>query len=669
MLVSVAAVGPPQPVCIQVANNNTSVTLVWDIPADPLNEFQSYEIYVSNNLSSGYSLLTTINTYTANTYTHTGVNLSLNNYYYYLKTLYNDGSGSKASSPSDTITPVIPQVTNKQINGLSSGFAEISWNKPVINGQYVPGTLQFLYKKTPSSTWQLIATLDHNTFYYSDTLKTCSDSFYYKIEVPQATCNIISAVSGEWIQDNAPPSPPVIDSVSIDINTGEVIVGWHPTDMETGGYKIFRAISGGWTDLGNINGIANTSMTDNSASSSSASETYIVAAFDTCFGTVSNGSSSHSTINLQAEFNQCEMKTVLNFTPYQGWAVSKYQVYVKENNGNFVLLEELNSSQFSYTHKDLQQGNTYCYFVRAFHQNADVTSSSNVVCINAVSLATPSKHYLSYVTVEDNNEVKISCLVDKNAPIEYFLIERRENNSASQYELLAQLPPDNSDTLVFTDNTADVQTKSYEYRVTVIDKCGNRVVVSNPGTTILTKIETDEYNFSNIIRWNAYEGWDSLGNGVKFYRIYKWVDAEKQETPLAIVDKKVLEYTDKVSDEINTGGSFCYQVEAVEAPGNYYGLRSASWSNIKCVDYAKQLFIPNAFTPNGDGLNKEFKPQGSFLENTFYSMQIFDRWGNLVFETNDVNEGWNGNGFSSGIYVYKINLNGKHYYGNVMLLR
>jgi gliding motility-associated-like protein len=55
-----------------------------------------------------------------------------------------------------------------------------------------------------------------------------------------------------------------------------------------------------------------------------------------------------------------------------------------------------------------------------------------------------------------------------------------------------------------------------------------------------------------------------------------------------------------------------------------------------------ELLIPNAFTPNGDGLNDEFKPIFRGFEPSLYHMQIYSKWGQLIFETNDMDEGWDG---------------------------
>jgi gliding motility-associated-like protein len=69
-----------------------------------------------------------------------------------------------------------------------------------------------------------------------------------------------------------------------------------------------------------------------------------------------------------------------------------------------------------------------------------------------------------------------------------------------------------------------------------------------------------------------------------------------------------------------------------------------------------KLDIPNAFTPNGDGLNDSFGPFGR--EFTVQSFQIFNRWGNLVFEGNETNKTWNGQikgeNAASDVYVYAL---------------
>lgn len=73
---------------------------------------------------------------------------------------------------------------------------------------------------------------------------------------------------------------------------------------------------------------------------------------------------------------------------------------------------------------------------------------------------------------------------------------------------------------------------------------------------------------------------------------------------------------------------------------------------------AYYFYMPNAFSPNGDGLNDVFKPKGRSLNNNDYSMAVFNRWGMKVFESNDPNRGWDGNHKSKpqpvGVYTWTM---------------
>ena len=75
---------------------------------------------------------------------------------------------------------------------------------------------------------------------------------------------------------------------------------------------------------------------------------------------------------------------------------------------------------------------------------------------------------------------------------------------------------------------------------------------------------------------------------------------------------------------------------------------------ISCEDVF--LYVPNSFTPNTDGLNDMFQVKGVNFEN--FNMMIFNRWGELLYETNDPLSGWNGtfkgNDCQQDVYVYVI---------------
>ncbi len=91
------------------------------------------------------------------------------------------------------------------------------------------------------------------------------------------------------------------------------------------------------------------------------------------------------------------------------------------------------------------------------------------------------------------------------------------------------------------------------------------------------------------------------------------------------------------------------------------------------------FYIPNAFTPNGDGINDEFKPSALDVED--YEIEIYNLWGEKVFSTNTPENGWDGiyKGKQSpqGVYLYKVKFKGYtnkqlrnyNFKGNLSLLR
>lgn len=118
-------------------------------------------------------------------------------------------------------------------------------------------------------------------------------------------------------------------------------------------------------------------------------------------------------------------------------------------------------------------------------------------------------------------------------------------------------------------------------------------------------------------------------------------------------------------------GNYNYQLLVV----NNYGC-SDSIKGIIVIEPYNALFIPNSFTPNNDDLNDIFKPVIPYCKTA--SMQIYNRWGTLIYSTNDIQMGWNGTNKNSllpnDVYVYKITveyLDGKteNKNGTVTLIR
>ncbi len=122
------------------------------------------------------------------------------------------------------------------------------------------------------------------------------------------------------------------------------------------------------------------------------------------------------------------------------------------------------------------------------------------------------------------------------------------------------------------------------------------------------------------------------------------------------------------------------------APGNFYVTQTVS-NNFSCNDTITKLvkilpefrfWIPNSFTPhNKDGLNDVFKPSLYGVEE--YDFSIYNRWGQLIFKTNDTDHGWDGKfkgvECEQGAYSWLINFKNEvsirreQHYGSVTILK
>jgi gliding motility-associated-like protein len=90
------------------------------------------------------------------------------------------------------------------------------------------------------------------------------------------------------------------------------------------------------------------------------------------------------------------------------------------------------------------------------------------------------------------------------------------------------------------------------------------------------------------------------------------------------------------------------------------------------------VYVPNAFTPDGDGVNDFFYPVCGDIDRDDFRVLVFDRWGSVIFETHDLAGKWDGtqNGVrcKEDIYVWKVKFREKsgvarEVIGHVSLLR
>lgn len=99
-----------------------------------------------------------------------------------------------------------------------------------------------------------------------------------------------------------------------------------------------------------------------------------------------------------------------------------------------------------------------------------------------------------------------------------------------------------------------------------------------------------------------------------------------------------------------------YDMYRVVAYSNEVEVHSVS--NITKVPQGEMIFIPNVFSPDGDHTNDTFQVIGRGLDHL--SIEIYNRWGEMVFEAPNLNESWDGNYRGKpcpiGTYVYQLKI-------------
>ena len=131
----------------------------------------------------------------------------------------------------------------------------------------------------------------------------------------------------------------------------------------------------------------------------------------------------------------------------------------------------------------------------------------------------------------------------------------------------------------------------------------------------------------------------------------------------------------------SNGMEFDYWVQenAIIGQNKTYQYTLENNDTLRVVFSEKELamYIPNSFTPNGDGINDVFKPITDPTKIKKYEMTLFNEWGDLIFNTDEIEEGWDANNqsiSSNNIYIYKIIVYSKltgskyEYMGTVMVL-
>jgi gliding motility-associated-like protein len=163
---------------------------------------------------------------------------------------------------------------------------------------------------------------------------------------------------------------------------------------------------------------------------------------------------------------------------------------------------------------------------------------------------------------------------------------------------------------------------------------------------------------------------------VRSYKVFRGFQGAFSDIPVTSVDFGVNTFYDDIGNRQNKDGEYCYYVQAYQGLDTIFFFADSSRSNTVCIRQEKTIYIPNAFSP--DGQNKIFKPYMTFVNPDNYQFMIFNKWGERIFETREPETGWDGtvNGQNARMdaYIYFIryrdeNFQFQEFHGSVTLMR
>jgi len=462
-----------------------------------------------------------------------------------------------------------------------------------------------------------------------------------------------------WViaQIGEPPESLDLIKVTVDTTTGNSWIYWSPSSSpEVTANIIFINQNNVWIPVDTVSD-ATTDFENTFSNATYFPESYVISAFAPP-DKESPLTEKHTTIFLTLQFDSCLAELNLSWSPYIGWADSLdyYNIFRKKDGGSFSIIDSLPPESISFTDTTIEAYVNYCYFIQAKHKNS-LTSTSNKVCKYTQMPRIPGFINADYATINpENDEISLSFTIDPASEIYHYKLLRTDDANGI-YDTIADFADHRSEKLTYIDKPEDLLSPFY-YKLAAINSCNRIIVRSNIASTMILTVSNEDA--LNYLTWTPNIGWKG---GVDNYEVYRKTTGNPSEL-ITSVNTTVTSYTDNV--ELNNlifnvdDAKFCYYINAVEGESNPHGIRGYSTTAVNCVVLQPKIFIPNAFTPNGDGKNDAWKPKLSFTPST-YHLIIKTRWGNIIFESKDKYESWDGSYMGGaivqeGTYIYFLRI-------------
>jgi gliding motility-associated-like protein len=495
-----------------------------------------------------------------------------------------------------------------------------------------------------------------------------SGHFTVTLSVEDASGCVRTIIKKQYIEilDTVPPErqpifrATVIDDATVNVNFRKY------TKYDFGSYVLERDMGGGnFAPVFTSSNAGDTSFSDVGLNTLKNTYTYKLIVRDLCgYAFPVDSSTAHTTMNVKGA--KGINKSILDWTPYIGWNLVKKYIVYRQNQYNPLKWDSVGSvpgDSLHFEDTSIICYQTHHYKIKAVESDGFFQESySDTTAVTPVYIPNVIRNNIVRATVAPDNTVLVEWTPSKTRrPWNYILQRSIDDKNFKQVGFYDRT------TFHAYDKNVSVNDSSYIYRMLVRDSCGDLSPYTNIAKTILLKTDTALTSGHPALYWTTYKDWPL---GVDYYEIQWFDNAAKTWKTVGKVPAVDTQFVDMASNAKQA--FYCYRIIGFSRENDSI----LSISNTACVPTIMHVYVPNAFTPNIDTRNETFNAKGVFIFD--YTLKIYNRWGELVFQTDDLNKGWDGTFLGAeapeGVYIYWIYAAGSNSQvytkpGNITLIR
>ena len=560
----------------------------------------------------------------------------------------------------DNVESIYSEISNNQ--NIS---CDISWNRDAYIRATSPGDSTnpvrhqaYIYRKLPyRSGYNPIKTIDHtyvsgSTFTYADTVPSiCDDTLKYYVEYQlNAGATIYRSNISKIRFSNyvgSAPSTPKWNNISVHPVLQQLNLTWESsTNSNIAGFELCE----GEPCISFDTVWGNVSSYDCAKCDPAKIYNFKIRSFDGCATpTTSAWSEAQNNIVLNTVTINCPKEVNLSWNAYHNMQgdLGGYNIYAKFDGGQYNIIHKTNPDVTNYVYEVPEGISLANFYVAAINKSQAIEGKSNITT-SFFSDTRDLVNILFASVTEDNRSVQFSVIVDNSVMSNSYDLYRGTDDATPVF--YKKITPANNLAFQFEDNEVAAEKHIYTYYLKTTTGCSS--VKTVPMRTTLIQKGDDV-----TLQWNPYIGWEDIQEYQVERKVVKpGTGGNPVWVPRTTVGESVLSFNDNVSSLTDDNEQIFYRVVAY----NKANINITATSSVS--EYIKEgaIQIPTAFTPKGmqGAANTVFKPRTSYVADQGYSFVIYSRWGEVVFQTTNPEEGWDGkykgNFCHPGTYIYSV---------------